>query len=61
MSVMVTKATPLPSITKMRAEPWGLALMTEHKKVISRCMYCKTQYRNAGAAWVWEHYHCPLP
>jgi hypothetical protein len=55
MTVMVTKATPLRSLAKMRPEPWQLALMTEHQKLISRCMYCKTQYRNAGAAWTCEH------
>lgn len=61
MTVIVTKATPLPSITKMRPEPWQLALMTDHQKLVSTCMYCKTLYRNAGAAWQCEHYHYPLP
>ncbi|MGH2868227.1 MAG: hypothetical protein ACRDNK_11765 [Solirubrobacteraceae bacterium] len=57
----VTKATPLPSVTKMRPEPWRIKLMTEHDRLVSTCQYCKTLYRNAGAANLCEHWHNPIP
>lgn len=61
MTVMVTKATPLPSLRTKRPEHWQIAQMTEHQKLISTCQYCKTLYCNAGAAWQCEHYHYPIP
>jgi hypothetical protein len=57
----VTAATPLPSLAKMRAEPWQVRQMTKHDKLVSTCQYCKTLYRNAGAADLCEHWHHPIP
>lgn len=61
MTVMVTKATPLPSLAKKRPEQWEIARMTAHQKLIATCQYCKTLYRDGGAANLCEHYHHPIP
>ncbi|HWD05579.1 MAG TPA: hypothetical protein VG674_24335 [Amycolatopsis sp.] len=57
----ITRATPLPSLVKMRPEKWQIARMSRHDKVISTCQYCRTLYRNAGAANLCEHWHHPIP
>lgn len=60
MTVMVTKATPCPSLVKRRAELDVSARWSERDRIVRSCQYCRTVYKDAGAAWVCEHYHRPV-
>lgn len=60
MAVLVTKATPCPSLVKRRADLDVSAKWEETVRIIRSCQYCKTTYKLAGDAWVCEHYHRPI-
>lgn len=61
MPIIVTKATPAPGLVKRRADPDDHQHWSATTIEIRSCMYCKTIYRDAGAAWVCEHHHNPVP
>ena len=56
-TAVVTKATPAPSLVKRRVTAAEIASWTPHQLVIRACIHCHTKYRDAGGAWVCEHYH----
>lgn len=61
MSVVITKATPAPGVAKLRVPEAVWAKWTERLRIIRTCQCCCTTYQHAGAAWVCEHYHQPVP
>jgi hypothetical protein len=56
--IVVTKATPLPSIAAGRATERDQKDWEPRLRVIRACMHCKTVYFDAGRAGLGEHW-CP--
>jgi hypothetical protein len=55
--IVVTKATPLPSIAAGRATERDQKDWEPRLRVIRACMHCKTVYLDAGRAGLCEHWH----
>jgi hypothetical protein len=55
--IVITKATPLPSIVAGRATEQDQKDWTPSLRVIRSCMHCKTVYLDAGRAGLCEHWH----
>jgi hypothetical protein len=55
--IIVTKATPCPTLAAGRATEQQPKSWSPELTVIRSCMHCKTIYLGAGRAWVCEHWH----
>ena len=58
VSLLITKATPAPSLEHRRATDAEVATWTPEQREVNSCCYCRTPYRaGSGANWVCEHWH----